>query len=201
MNSIIFNDVEPKKIGFSAPDSHKSENRKFAFGNTLSELIDSVTSIKDVDFTIDFISTYNHLLSLEDLKRLEKFILKFDNIYQALRFVRLVESNKNIESYDYSSIEKIFLSADSIHYKIALAHYASKEYFLKVQKEVINSKNADAIYTFAKDFIDCEKSSYNLDVDALYQSIKDTCKKHSIAIFEINILKRKPTILERFYYL
>ena len=55
MDNMIFNDIEPKKLGFSAPASYKSVNRKFAFGNTLSELIDSVISIKDVDFTIEFI--------------------------------------------------------------------------------------------------------------------------------------------------
>lgn len=200
MDNMIFNNMEPKKLGFSAPASYKSVNRKFAFGNTLSELIDSVISMKDVNFTMEFVSAYNYLLSLNDLKRLEKFILKFADTGQVLRFTYLVESNKNIESYDYSNIENFVFSFGSIHDKISLARYASKEYFFRIQKEVINSKDAGIISTFAKIFIDIEKPVYILDIDSLYQAIKDTGKKHFIAQFEIDILKRKPTILEKIMY-
>lgn len=196
MDNNALYDLAPKKIGFSMATSYYSSCQKFAFGDTISELVDSVISLRDTDFTLEFVHTFVELLSLTDLKKLEGFILRNkDKIktFKILQFAASIRLHSQVENYDYTNIENCILDSKDTYLIIKLSCYASETYFYSLQHKIINSKDANLIVEFAN-----QKSIYSIDIGKLYEAIKETNNKYMIAEFEVRILHRKPTLIEKF---
>lgn len=120
------------------------EGNMIISGNTIDELIDGLSILKDGQIILNFIDIFNQLTK-EQLERIDEIMLEAKDTKKILEYAIKREGLSNIEKF-----ERRLIKSENFSYLIEFYKKYKGKFFEEVEESIANSKDSQLIFEFSE---------------------------------------------------